>query len=933
MSSLSQFTRLDDHAWLDVMSDPSKFSKSMTSVYRKSALVDELALKFHHNENAATPVQSLHIVADTQRPEFIRAAIRYGLMYLILSHHRMPNNQLKAGTHYPVYSSAYVNTAAPIGRGIWSKLPAQGAALWADPESLWMRSVARYATRIKEQLDTLREALAASKDAGAGFITAVTHVARCGLIQSDFMVSSDAWKEPERRWSDSAVGWANLVKNERPGQPLDVHLINVGRGAPECVDDLFTARPLLSREIDGISGQSLPEKFKWQIEAERKLAGLDHGQGLIIFLMAGTGSGKTIGAARMLKAVSPNGLRMSVALGLRTLTLQTADSYIHDLGLDESELAMLMGCEVEKAIHQAQQNGANNGTHHGLDVDSDHVIYRGKSRSGLQDKLKIFKDTPVVVSTIDSIIDAAVGARNTGLLSVTRLANSDLIIDEVDSYSESDMVSIAKIVYLVGFFGRKPIISSATTTPEIAEILTQAYVKGYRAGAAYRGGNTVVNVAWVSEQYQANQLCENVQLEHFMDAHAVFARNMVSKLAQGAVKRKASTIPISSHSDVVEAYGAIERACISLHGDHHEVDLVTGKRVSFGLVRLSTVESCKNFALYLSQSRYGDNCHIKLCCYHSQQMVGFQHCYENFYNRILSRKPVNGAPALFSHTEVRDIIDETNKDNVILIMVSSPIEEVGRDHDFDWGIVEPTSMRAIIQTAGRIRRHREGEASKKNLVLLDRTFRSFHASERFFAYPGPETPNEINRDIFAGNYTKDARLMIAMKILEKAVDARECILPFDDVQSELSRRERQVQSLHFHKTDSDPGNKNAISYFDEPTLRFGCAHNELFKFRGNNGSINYADMGDGSWRLKLNGNEMPGTYAHLVAELDISSDRWIYVPTEEEVDARYRQIFRHLTDEEYRKVMYAVNVTIYVEEEVPHIGYSIESGAFKIKVA
>lgn len=32
----------------------------------------------------------------------------------------------------------------------------------------------------------------------------------------------------------------------------------------------------------------------------------------------------------------------------------------------------------------------------------------------------------------------------------------------------------------------------------------------------------------------------------------------------------------------------------------------------------------------------------------------------------------------------------------------------GRDHDYDWAIVEPSSMRSIIQLAGRIRRHRPG---------------------------------------------------------------------------------------------------------------------------------------------------------------------------------------------------------------------------------
>ena len=34
------------------------------------------------------------------------------------------------------------------------------------------------------------------------------------------------------------------------------------------------------------------------------------------------------------------------------------------------------------------------------------------------------------------------------------------------------------------------------------------------------------------------------------------------------------------------------------------------------------------------------------------------------------------------------------------------MEEIGRDHDFDWAIVEPSSYRSIIQLAGRVHRHR-----------------------------------------------------------------------------------------------------------------------------------------------------------------------------------------------------------------------------------
>ena len=34
------------------------------------------------------------------------------------------------------------------------------------------------------------------------------------------------------------------------------------------------------------------------------------------------------------------------------------------------------------------------------------------------------------------------------------------------------------------------------------------------------------------------------------------------------------------------------------------------------------------------------------------------------------------------------------------------MEEVGRDHDFDWAIIDASSVQSIVQTAGRVNRHR-----------------------------------------------------------------------------------------------------------------------------------------------------------------------------------------------------------------------------------
>ncbi|MEG0869840.1 MAG: hypothetical protein RSD49_04840 [Hafnia sp.] len=927
------FMKMDDERWLRVMADPEAFKRSLNKVFTKSRLVDEEFLSTLHAAPGAQSIRSLRLVSDTRHPDFVNSAIRYALMFLVVSHHKMPTNDfIRKKEIYPLLSEPYIDRSAKWGKGLWSAIPKGSKQLWDDSEAPWMQQVADIAGNILALLPALRERLGGHSVHGEAFLTAISHVGRTSLVWADFEVSSRKGDEPDNGWLDSAVGWANTVGDQRPGQRLDDHLIRVGQLAPDYVSKMSGAGVCLRREISALARMDLGEKFRWQIEAEQLLCDAPRDQGLLVMLMAGTGTGKTIGAARLMKAVSPDGMRFNVALGLRTLTLQTMDSYKQSLGLNDQEAALLMGCDVEKAIHAAKVDHAVDGASHGLDHVTEHMVVGSKTFSKLWEKLDVLESCPVVVSTIDSIIDSAISSRNTGVLTAARIASSDLIIDEIDSYSENDLVSVAKLVYLTGFFGRVPIISSATTTPEIAEMIFHAYRSGYSAGAAYRGAEDVVNVAWVSEEYAANQLCRDVLATSFQESHNKFAVNMTELLFKRRKKRKGDLLHLNDITKLETAFGIMERACVLLHRKNHEIDPQTGKRFSFGLVRLSTVESCKEFALYLKENSRLHGIELKICCYHSQQMVGYQHCYEALYNSILSRKPTSdGDPAIFDHAVARAILDNTDHPDVMLVMVSSPIEEVGRDHDFDWGIVEPTSLRAIIQTIGRILRHRDIYVDQTNVLLLSTTLRAikFPFAKQFFAYPGPETPNKIDNTIFE-NFTKSTRAMIDLTCVRDGMDARECLLPLDMIKSKLAQREREVQRLHFWPSKNASGNKNASSYFDQPVLRFGCSHNEEFPFRGNNESVSYAQLGERRWTLEVNGKLMHGNYSENLTELNNDSSIWLYVPTAGEVDKRYRAVFGSLTNDEYRSMMYVFSVNKYENEGVPKVGYSIQSGAFKI---
>jgi len=86
--------------------------------------------------------------------------------------------------------------------------------------------------------------------------------------------------------------------------------------------------------------------------------------------------------------------------------------------------------------------------------------------------------------------------------------------------------------------------------------------------------------------------------------------------------------------------------------------------------------------------------------------------------------------------------------NAIFVVVATPVEEVGRDHDFDWGIIEPSSMHSIIQTAGRVNRHRLCNVESANIAIMNRCHRDVRRESdegRVFFNPGNEISYENNK--------------------------------------------------------------------------------------------------------------------------------------------------------------------------------------------
>jgi CRISPR-associated endonuclease/helicase Cas3 len=129
---------------------------------------------------------------------------------------------------------------------------------------------------------------------------------------------------------------------------------------------------------------------------------------------------------------------------------------------------------------------------------------------------------------------------------------------------------------------------------------------------------------------------------------------------------------------------------------------------------------------------------MHLCVYHSQHPLLVRAGIERRLDRLLNRK---NPAALFDDIDMRAWLDQHPEPDQIFVVIATAVAEVGRDHDYDWAVVEPSSMRSIIQLAGRVRRHRPGPCDTPNIHLLNTNVRHLEngIGEPAFRRPGFES--------------------------------------------------------------------------------------------------------------------------------------------------------------------------------------------------
>lgn len=539
-------------------------------------------------------------------------------------------------------------------------------------------------------------------------------LARAALILADHDVSS---RKMLMGGSD-----AKLYANTREGQydqTLHWHLSTVGRQAAEY------AWRMASLRLPGLATESVEQilspadersRFAWQnraLAAISRYRETDTGS-MLIFNIAATGAGKTIANAKIACTISSRP-RFAIALNLRTLTLQTGDALRVDLGLGEDELATIIGDRVAAKLHLASGfDPANAGSFETEGLRTEYDARGGEVEIPewmhvLTDRRPVLRPVigaPVLVSTIDYLINAGEpGRQGHHVAALLRMKDSDLVLDEVDAYDPEALVAVLRLVQVVGLMGRSVICSSATLPLPVAKALYEAFLSGVEMRCALEERALSFGVAIVDDQTAPSVFPSSENFaKHFND-------HVSSLLAiPRAPARQAFLQPVAERT-LVAFRNAVLDAVLRLH-EAHRWPANKQCSLSFGLVRVANIRTAIETARFLAESLP----HARVACYHARDFRIQRHMKERRLDFLLRRK--RGNNHILKDAEISSLLAESAVPDVPFIVVATPVEEVGRDHDFDWGVIEPSSAHSIVQAAGRINRHRLASVTAPNVAIL-----------------------------------------------------------------------------------------------------------------------------------------------------------------------------------------------------------------------
>ncbi|BBG29757.1 type I-F CRISPR-associated helicase Cas3f [Zymobacter palmae] len=579
----------------------------------------------------------------------------------------------------------------------------------------------------------------------------IMHLARLCLMMADHHYSSlskgmDDRFKPRVLYANTMLdrqAWPNVKR--QPNQTLTDHLLGVTR----CAGEVAHRLPSLEKGLRGITQhrlfrrRSCLARFRWQDRAfdlAESLQERSQQQGFFGVNMASTGCGKTLANGRIMYALAHprRGARFTVALGLRTLTLQTGNAYRRHLKLSEDDLAIRVGGSAQMALyrHAIDQNEKESLS----GSSSDEALINDGSQIDYVDRLdphpllhtfihdpraQQFISAPIMTCTIDHLMPATESIRGGHQIApMLRLMTSDLVLDEPDDFDIKDFPALTRLVYWAGLYGSRVMLSSATLPPFMVQGLFEAYKTGRQQFRQHQGdpaAQDAICCAWFDEQHCSASNCSTQ--EDFEHAHDAFVRQRHAFLEEKTLQqpiRHGSILsterirhsPDTLYEDMAERLIA---QAVALHKKHHGT-APDGQHVSFGLIRMANINPLVAVAHRMFSQEAPRGIVIHLCVYHSQFPLLLRSRKEQMLDAILDR---HDPDAIYHHPDIAPLLAEAPNQQHIFIVLGSPVTEVGRDHDYDWAIVEPSSIRSIIQLAGRVQRHRQTPSATPNIALLN----------------------------------------------------------------------------------------------------------------------------------------------------------------------------------------------------------------------
>lgn len=176
---------------------------------------------------------------------------------------------------------------------------------------------------------------------------------------------------------------------------------------------------------------------------------------------------------------------------------------------------------------------------------------------------------------------------------------------------------------------------------------------------------------------------------------------------------------------------------------------------------MANIDPLVAIAKQLFAQHVPNNFVIHYCIYHSQFPLLQRSNIEHRLDKALTR---HDEKKWLDESGIKELVENTHEKNHIFVVLATAVAEVGRDHDYDWAVVEPSSMRSIIQLAGRVQRHRQQIPESENIHILSKNYKGLKGKSPCFEKPGFEAKPLLyaNSDLLELNCELEFRQITAI---------------------------------------------------------------------------------------------------------------------------------------------------------------------------